>query len=180
MARKQQNDTEAEWNITRRTFHELDEVLVLAIARDTFSSGVQLQQKLNGDIRKGPVDPMFGADTPPPYGDSTGELAISKEQSDAVHAYVQIISDNVFKASEALRHALNSAKTILAVTPADVTERAYQSIPDCTACGDPILGKIFYGRWDDKCRTRFRRWVEAGNPPDEKLKFEMMVRNAKD
>ena len=108
--------------------------------------------------------------TPPPaYGDETGETAIATEIIDATLRDIESMAQHV-------HYALNLAKKVLAITPQDVVERAERSTPNCAACGDLISGKVFYSRWDEKCRRRFRRWVEAGNPADEKHRFEVMVR----
>lgn len=166
MARPQQNTTIKEFEALDRALNELRTRVLPAVSRDTFSSGVYLQPKLTKS------DPMFEKDSRTSYADTTGELAISQEQADIVYHYVKAISDNI-------HNALNAAKTVLAITPSDVAERARISTPDCSACGDPIVGKIFYGRWDNKCRVRFRRWVESGNASDEKMRFEIMVRDGR-
>ena len=133
------------------------------LARGRFGTGIYVAPKT-------PHDPE--RQTPPPaYNDETGEHATSRELSDEVTKLIVTMADNIHKALNIAEHIVS-----IVVVPADVGERAKTTIPDCGACGDPIVGKIHYGRWDDKCRMRFKRWVEDGNAPDEKIRFELLVR----
>ena len=137
----------------------------LAIVRGLHDSGIFVSKMKANDPERGTPQPS--------YDDPTGEMATSEELSDGVTLSVNALAKH-------LHYARNLTRLILAITPIDVAERARRSIPDCAACGDPIAGKIFYGRWDNKCRQRFAKWVAQGNPPDEKLRFEQTIRNAQD
>ena len=133
--------------------------MTTVLLRGTFDSG---HRKKSPD-----GEPEIG--TPgPSWSDETGESAIREPVGDSVESDILAMADNI-------HNALNIAKKVIAITPTDVAERALDAIPDCAACGDPIAGKIYYSRWDEKCRSRFRRWVENGHPADEKLLFEKMV-----
>lgn len=163
MKRRDQNQALKEFNLLKNLIAELDERVLEVLSRGTFTSGqrkrdkTELAPELRGTLA---------------YADTTGDTAISEELADSVTSDVMAMVSH-------MTFAVNIAKHVLSITPDDVVERAKRSVPDCAACGDPVSGKIFYGRWDEKCRSRFRRWVESGNPSDEKLRFEIMVQNEK-
>lgn len=161
MNRRQQNRALKDWAELVSAVDLLGPLVAPVLARGTYDSGQHKMPERGG--------PESG--TPPPsYADPTGEIAVRESKDDAVHKHIVAMARNI-----AL--ALNIAKAVMAITPENVAERAKRSVPNCAACGDLITGKIFFSRWDNKCRTRFRRWVEDGNAADEKLRFEQIVQN---
>ena len=161
MKRRDQNQAIKDFGLLKALIAEMDEFLLEVLSRGTFTSG---QRKRDG----GELAPELKGTLA--YIDPTGETAISDELADSVTSDVAAMVGHI-------TFALNIAKHVISITPDDVAERAKRSVPDCAACGDPISGKIFYGRWDDKCRQRFRKWVNEGHSPDEKLIFETLVQN---
>ncbi len=166
MNRRQQDRALKDWTALKQAVEELDDVVSPVLLRGTFDTGQRLA-KYDG---KGKPQYAEQKTQMTSYNDSTGETAIKDEIGDSVHDYVMSMVSNI-------GNALNAAKQIMSITPKDVADRAKRDVPDCAACGDPVSGKLFYGRWDDKCRKRFSRWVDNGNAPDEKLRFEVMVQN---
>jgi hypothetical protein len=158
MKRREQNQARKDWDAFKVAIKELDLIVTTVLLRGTFDSG----------IRHSLPDVLSGDSIRPPWNDETGETAIRFPEGDSVDEDIEAMATNI-------HNALNIAKKIMAITPANVAERALESIPNCAACGDQILGRIFYSRWDEKCRSRFRRWVESGHSADEKLVFEKMV-----
>ena len=166
MKRRDQNIAQKEWDALKLMWAELDTVVSRVILRGTHDSGIRKSFKsVKGDRED---------KTPPPaYADPTGESAIRDGVADKVE-------HNIVEMTSLIHKALNIAKMIMSDNPVDAAERAKRSIPNCEACGDLIVGKIFYGRWDNKCRVRFKRWVQEGNQPDEKIRFERLIQSQRD
>ena len=160
MDRKKQNQALRDFNELEQRIESLRPLILAVLVRASGDSDLRRSVHEKSDPEKG---------TPPPYyADPTGESAMRKQFSESVETKVSAIADH-------LHYAVNLAKNLLDTTPLDVVERAKRTIPDCTVCGDPISGKVFYGRWDEKCRSKYRRWVDAGNYPDRD-QFEVAYR----
>ena len=160
MNRREENRALRDFDLLGRIYDELRPLIRPVLARATHDSGQRHH------VKDGGLAPWLRGTGEHP--DPTGDAAIADEIRDSVAADIEGLVKH-------LGYALNIAKKVLTITPVDVAERAAREIPDCAACGDPINGKIFYGRWDEKCRKRFSRWVEQGNASDEKLRFESLV-----
>ena len=165
MNRREENRALRDFDLLGRIYDELGPLIRPVLARATHDSGQRHH------VKDEDLAPWLRGTGEHP--DPTGDAAIADEIRDSVAADIEGMVKH-------LGYALNIAKKVLTITPVDVAERAAREIPDCAACGDPINGKIFYGRWDNKCRVRFQRWVAAGNAADEKLRFEITIRAEKD
>jgi hypothetical protein len=151
LKRKEQNQARREFTELQAAFDELAPLVTRVLLRGTFDSGRRKSLKIKDDPG------------PPAYADETGEDAISTPYADAVEGYVKAMASHIHE-------ALNNAKSVLEIAPADVAERALQTVPPCMACGDPCHGGVRSG-FDDKCRKRYER---AGHP--DRAEFIAMVK----
>lgn len=156
MERRDQDKALKDWELLKTHVKALDPFIVAVLLRGTYDSGMR-SFHLDDD------DPEFES-SKTSYADSTGDTAVADLYMDAVTKRVEGIASHISA-------ALSRAQKVLAVGVEDVPE----VVKMCSACGDPIRGRVRLGRWDEKCFSRFRRWVDAGNPPDEKVRFESYV-----
>jgi len=156
--RRDQNQARKDWDDLKDVIAELDPMITEVLLRAS-----QLPR------RKRMPDGSPEVGTPsPPWSDPTGEEAVSQSQHhDSVEMSINTLTNM-------LRRALNTAKVIKAITPADVRDRASRSIPECLACGDPCFGGVRNG-FDEKCG---RRWDRAGRP--DRGEFIAMVKRERD
>lgn len=103
-------------------------------------------------------DPMKG--TPPPhYGDPAGEAAMAGDQP------IDEISKVVIALANDLSRCRTTAKRLRDLASTDVVARAERTMPDCLACGDQCIDRVYSG-FDQKC---YRRWVRAHRPDRSKF-----------
>lgn len=156
MRRRDQNQAAREWSELKTALGMLDPIVTTVLLRGTHDAGIRRSIPSSDD------DPE--RKTPPPtWADPTGEAAIREEFGDDVEKSIVALA-------AAVHRALNIAKVITSITPADVVERASRTVPDCMACGDPCYGGVRNG-FDEKCR---KRWDRAGRP--DRGEFMFMIK----
>ncbi len=153
--RRSQNQAYKEWQALTDLWPDLYKLILPILARYSEESGQRRHLSIVVNREDG---------TPPPsYSDPTGETAIRGQINDSIYQDIRAFIDHI-------HHALNIARKIKAVTPADVAERAQREVPDCLACGDPCVGRIIAG-FDEKC---YKRWTRHGR--SDRSQFVAMVR----
>jgi len=166
-----------EYNAFVAMLPEFTRIYRVAIARGIYGSGILLSGPSKTTRKDGSPfpDESYESQTQMPgYSDPTGEAGIRTEYFDDVSRDAQSIIDNI-------THAYNSALRIISVVPATVVERMERNIPICTACNNPVLSRLHYGRWCESCRKKFKRWCEStGHRPDEKLIYEQEMKRLRE
>lgn len=120
---------------------------------------------VRGRFEPAPRQPPWKADdrmkgTPPPYtSDPTGEEAICGAQA------VDEISKTVIALADDLSRCRTTAKRLRDLASIDVAARAERTMPDCLACGDQCVERVYSG-FDQKC---FKRWTGMRRP--DRMKF---------
>ena len=129
----------------------LDLIARPVLVRNRFSSGQRVHHR-------GELAEMEG--TPPPhYSDPTGDSAVWNEE----------MADGIGKTLRGLARVVSGAGSLthwlIDLADTDVVKRAERTIPNCLACGDACLDRVYAGL-DPKC---YQRWIRAGRP--DRAKF---------
>lgn len=123
---------------------------VQVIKRNDFTTGSRHHEKneLAPDPTKPWQEDMTGQ-SPPTWGDPTGEEACWEEsEADRTGKIISAMC-------VAMGQWLTMAESLQDQTNIDVTVRAKRTMPDCLACGQPILGRVI-SRYDRSC---YDRWI---------------------
>lgn len=154
MKRSDQNKALKDLQELVATIQDFEQDVRHVLMRDQFSTGQLMVQWDRDDPEAAP---------PPQHGDPTGEEAIWQERADNIGKTISKMADSVTK-----WHSM--AKWIRDLSSIDVEERAKRSVPDCMACGEPCLGRVYSG-FDQKC---YQRWTRAQRP--DRMKFIALVK----